>query len=135
MDRPSWCPHQSCGFVCKSQDLICVGMLPMPEPHDGVDNTHRLCLRGAKDDGEWTFDLQINRGDAWNLTRMLRAIFPSLADGVIERCAVAAESESLSEEDIAHDRLAHGHAKEDEAYNMAIRHAAAAIRALKGNTH
>lgn len=54
--------------------MVCVGTLPQPEPHDGDFNTHRFCLHGAKDDGEWTFDLQVNRSDVWNIKRILTQI-------------------------------------------------------------
>ena len=70
-ERPAWCPHQTCGFVMRTQDSACVGCLPSPEPHGEAINTNRLCLHGAKDDGEWTFDLKINATDAWNLGRLL----------------------------------------------------------------
>ena len=70
-ERPAWCPHSDCQFHMRTQDSACAGKLPIPVDHDGIENTHRLCLHGAKDDGEWTFDLQINRGDAWNLNRVL----------------------------------------------------------------
>jgi len=46
-----------------------------PEPHDGDENTHRMCIHGAKDDGEWTFDLQINKGDGYAFYRLLKALF------------------------------------------------------------
>ncbi len=49
-----------------------MGELPAPEDHDGINNTHRLCLHGAKDDGEWTFDLKVNRTDVWNMVRMFK---------------------------------------------------------------
>ena len=74
MERPAWCPHTDCQFKCHSQEAFCVGTLPEPDPHDGDFNTHRMCLHGAKDDGEWTFDLKVNRSDAWNITRMLKLV-------------------------------------------------------------
>jgi hypothetical protein len=74
MTRPTWCPHADCQFKCHTQEMACVGVLPQPEDHAGIANTHRLCLHGAKDDGEWTFDLKVNRGDAWNITRLLKLI-------------------------------------------------------------
>ena len=55
--------------------LVCVGQLPEPEPHGDGLNTHRICLHGAKDDGEWTFDLQINTGDGYAIYRLLRGLF------------------------------------------------------------
>lgn len=72
--RPDWCPHRDCGFLCSSQELVCVGRLPKPDPHGDLMNTHRMCIHGAKDDGEWTFDLKVHNGDAWNLRRMLNVI-------------------------------------------------------------
>lgn len=74
MERPTWCPHSDCEFACHSQEAVCVGRLPAPEDHDGVANTHRLCLHGAKDDGEWVFDLKVNKGDVWNMTRILKFV-------------------------------------------------------------
>ena len=69
--RPAWCPHSDCAYRLQTQDAACIGRLPEPVDHDGTPNTNRLCLHGAKDDGEWTFDLQVNRGDVWNLMRIL----------------------------------------------------------------
>lgn len=74
MPRPSWCPHPTCNYLLQTQDAACVGKLPDPIEHDGDKNTHRLCLRGAKDDGEWTFDLQINSSDCYHLTRLLNKV-------------------------------------------------------------
>jgi hypothetical protein len=71
MDRPNWCPHSDCSFLCQTQDAACVGRLPGAESHDGDVNTHRLCLHGAPDDGSWAFELKLNRSDAWHLKRML----------------------------------------------------------------
>lgn len=74
MDRPNWCPHKDCIFKCHSQMMVCVGVLAEPSPHDGDINTHRFCLHGDKDDGEWTFDLKVNKSDVWNITRILNCI-------------------------------------------------------------
>ena len=76
-ERPGWCPHSDCGFRICSQDSICIGELPEPAdhgPHKRI-NTHRLCLRSAPDDGEWIADLQMNKGDAWHLVRLLFDVF------------------------------------------------------------
>lgn len=72
--RPQWCPHPDCQFKCQTQDQLCVGILPEPDPHDGDINTHRMCWHGAKDDGEWTFDLKINKSDAWWMKRLLNLV-------------------------------------------------------------
>lgn len=72
--RPVWCPHADCGFLWQTHDSACVGKLPSPDPHDGDFNTHRLCLHGARDDGEWTFDFKVNKSDAWHLSRLLRLV-------------------------------------------------------------
>jgi len=56
-------------------DSLCIGELRTPLPHDGVDNTHRLCQRGAEDDGLWLRQLEWNRGDAWNFGRVINAAF------------------------------------------------------------
>ena len=61
-ERPAWCPHADCRFRRQTQGLVCGGELPEPVPHDGVDNTHRLCLDGAADDGG-VLDLQVNAND------------------------------------------------------------------------
>ena len=74
-ERPPWCPHPSCRFKIHSQHRICFGSLPEPEPHGGHQNTHRMCIHGAPDDGEWTFDLQICRGDGWAMLRLLDVTF------------------------------------------------------------
>lgn len=73
--RPGWCPHADCDPRQGSQGTLCLGELPAPDPHDGDVNTHRLCLRGAADDGGWVFDLKINRGDGWHIWRLLGALF------------------------------------------------------------
>lgn len=73
--RLTRCAHPDCAPCISSQDQMCIGELAQPEEHDGALNTHRLCLHGAKDDGEWTFDLQINQGDAWNIWRLLGSVF------------------------------------------------------------
>lgn len=74
-ERPSWCPHQDCQFRVRSQDAICIGELPTPREHDGVQNTHRLCQQGAPDDGSWLHTVEWCRGDAWNLRRVIDAAF------------------------------------------------------------
>jgi len=43
--------------------------------HDGVNNTHRLCMHGAPDDGLWLHTVEWNRGDAWNFRRIVDAAF------------------------------------------------------------
>jgi len=58
-ERPMWCPHQDCVFCRRSQDALCGGRLPKPEPHEGDENTHRLCVNTV---GE-VFDLQVNKTD------------------------------------------------------------------------
>lgn len=74
-ERPSWCPHQDCRFVLNTQSLGCVGRLPEPVDHDGVSNDGRLCIRtGGGADG--IFDLQVNRGDLWSLSRLFKALYP-----------------------------------------------------------
>lgn len=74
-ERPPWCPFQSCRYLASSQAAACLGALPAPEPHGDGENTHRLCLHGADDDGAWTFKLQINRSDAWAISRLLGRVF------------------------------------------------------------
>ena len=73
--RPEWCPHPDCRFAIRSQDSLCIGELPNPMDHEGIENTHRLCQRGAEDDGQWLHTVEWNRGDAWNLRRVIDAAF------------------------------------------------------------
>lgn len=76
MIRPNWCPHPNCKFVIKTQEAACIGILPEPEDHDGIQNTHRLCMRNQADaDAGQPIEWKINRGDAWNLKRILEAAF------------------------------------------------------------
>jgi len=74
-ERPKWCPHPTCQYQVSSQAVLCFGKLPEPEAHQDGMNTHRMCLHGAKDDGEWTFDLQINQGDGYAMWRLLKNLF------------------------------------------------------------
>jgi hypothetical protein len=74
-ERPAWCPHTDCAFRVRSQDSICIGQLPRSTDHDGVENTHRLCQRGAPDDGSWLHSVLWNKGDAWNMRRVINAAF------------------------------------------------------------
>jgi len=60
-ERPMWCPNTECLFRMRSQDSLCVGELPVPLQHDGIDNTHRLCQRGAADDGLWLHVVELNQ--------------------------------------------------------------------------
>jgi len=71
--RPAWCPHPDCQFVLNTQELACVGRLPEPERHDEGWNDGRLCINA---DG--VIDLQVNRGDLWNLKRLFGALYPAL---------------------------------------------------------
>lgn len=43
-------------------------------PHDGVLNDGRLCLKPHGDDE--AYDFQINKGDAWNIKRLLDVLYP-----------------------------------------------------------
>lgn len=74
-ERPGWCPHPACRFKARSQDAICVGSLPSPEPHEDDENDSRLCMRNQADGGE-VDDFQINRSDAFHLRRMLNVLYP-----------------------------------------------------------
>lgn len=69
--RPDWCPHKDCRFVLNTQEMACVGRLPEPVDHGGIANDGRVCINA---DG--VFDLQVNRGDLWNLRRLLGALYP-----------------------------------------------------------
>ena len=72
-ERPAWCPHGDCGFVFRVQDAVCSGRLPVSEEHDGVDNTHRLCLRNQVE-GELLAEISWNRTDAWHLLRLCEVV-------------------------------------------------------------
>jgi len=72
--RPEWCPHPTCQFVLNTQELACVGRLPEPVDHDGTPNDGRLCIFAGG-----VFDLQVNRGDLWNLSRLFKALYSSAA--------------------------------------------------------
>ena len=74
-ERPQWCPYDTCRFAVRSQDSLCIGELPHVVIHDGVENTHRLCQRGAADDGQWLHTVEWNRGDAWNFRRIVDVAF------------------------------------------------------------
>lgn len=71
--RPKMCPHKDCRFILNFQDAICGGELPSPVPHDGVDNTHRLCL--FEEPGTQPYDLMINKTDAWWIKRAFSQMF------------------------------------------------------------
>ncbi len=75
--RPDWCPHADCAFVLATQDVLCVGRLPEPVLHDGFPNDGRICLKPFGDSE--VYDFQINSGDAWNIKRLLHALY--LPDG------------------------------------------------------
>ncbi len=68
-ERPSWCPHQDCVFCRRSQDALCGGRLPKPEPHEGDENTHRLCIKAGE-----VFDLQVNNTDCDGIRFILDAL-------------------------------------------------------------
>jgi len=76
-DRPEWCPFQSCTpCAVLGQGKLCSGKLPEPEEHGGDFNTHRFCMRSHSDDlPEWTFHIQINRSDAYQMRLVLGAPF------------------------------------------------------------
>lgn len=73
--RPEWCPHTDCACVVSTQGVLCVGKLPAPVLHDGMPNDGRICFRPFGDTN--VVDFQINRGDAWNISRLLGALYPS----------------------------------------------------------
>ena len=73
MKKPDWCPHKTCSIIANSQELVCVGKLLKPEPHDNDFNTHRLCL-DTRETEHGIFDLQINWSDSWNLIRLLKLV-------------------------------------------------------------
>jgi hypothetical protein len=74
MEKPDWCPYSYCFLKVQSQNKICIGELPKPEPHDDGFNTHRLCI-DTRETGHGIFDLQVNAGDCWNLIRLLNTVF------------------------------------------------------------
>jgi len=86
-ERPSWCPHTNCIFGRRAMDDICGGELPVPIPHDGVDNTHRLCMNGLADDGG-VFDLRVNSTDLDWLRWILDALDGKRTSWLSERSKV-----------------------------------------------
>jgi hypothetical protein len=68
--RPDWCPYADCEFLLQFQNMMCVGRLPKPEPHLEGLNTHRFCL-DERETEDGVHDLQLNRGDAWLMKRLL----------------------------------------------------------------
>ena len=73
MKQPEWCPHKDCILLAHSQSMMCIGKLPKLETHDGGINTHRFCL-DTRETGHEIFDLRINRGDSWNMIRLLKLV-------------------------------------------------------------
>jgi len=73
MVKPDWCPHKDCQVNIQSQNKMCVGKLPKPEPHDNDFNTHRICI-DTRETGHGIFDLLVNRTDLWNLKRIIDKI-------------------------------------------------------------
>ncbi len=76
-ERPSWCPYPDCNFKRRVTDAACGGELPVPEPHDGDTNTHRLCMNADQDPKapkSQVWSLQVNASDLdW-----LRWVFDAL---------------------------------------------------------
>lgn len=72
MENPSFCPHNDCSCLSYRQ-CICVGRLPTPVSHDGVDNTHRVCLEHG-DRGGGVLDLQVNWGDLWQFVSFINVV-------------------------------------------------------------
>ena len=71
LNNPQWCPNkETCGVLGQSQNLICIGLMKYPEPHDNDFNTHRFCI-DERETGHGIHDLQINWSDAWNMIRLL----------------------------------------------------------------
>ena len=68
-ERPMWCPHQDCVFCRRSQDALCGGRLPKPEPHEGDENTHRFCIKTRE-----VFDIQVNKTDCDGIRFILDAL-------------------------------------------------------------
>jgi hypothetical protein len=70
---PDWCKHTDCNCKASCQNLMCVGKLPKPIPHDKNLNTHRLCF-DTRGTGHGIIDLQVNWTDCWNLRRILKFV-------------------------------------------------------------
>ena len=78
-ERPPWCPHpKDCIFLRTTQDVMCVGRLPEPQPHGRVkcENTHRWCIKADAPDEKSApvIDYQVNAGDVWWMTDFLNTI-------------------------------------------------------------
>ena len=63
-------------FIRRTLDTVCAGKLPEPVDHDGVDNTHRLCLVGM-DGAGGVSTMMLNRDNVWHLRRLLGMTFPN----------------------------------------------------------
>jgi len=72
VDNPKFCLHQDCKSLLHRQH-ICVGRLQTPVPHDGVNNTHRVCLEHGDRDGG-VLDLQVNWGDLWQFVAFINVV-------------------------------------------------------------
>lgn len=73
--RPNWCPHTNCICDIQIRNKMCIGKLPIPEPHESDFNTHRFCLDTREGEPQAAvFDLQINKIDAWNFVRLLNRV-------------------------------------------------------------
>lgn len=71
--RPAWCPHRNCQPLQTANNVTCVGRLPTPISHDGINNTHRWCLRGADRNGG-VLGLQVNVGDLWRFSLLFDTV-------------------------------------------------------------
>jgi len=50
--------------------------MPEPLPHEGDHNTHRFCMtQSDKNDQPWQLTLEINRSDAWGISRTFGRVF------------------------------------------------------------
>lgn len=78
--RPEWCPHQDCQFKLMKQNLVCVGILPETELHNGIPNYARICFYDEVLPLEMhtrpVYDMQINEGDVFHLRSLLDALYP-----------------------------------------------------------
>lgn len=74
MNNPEWCPHSDCKILRCLQGKMCIGELSVYVPHNDGFNTHRFCL-DERETEHGIHDLQINKTDAWWISRLLKEIY------------------------------------------------------------
>jgi hypothetical protein len=78
-DKPKWCPFADCIMIRNTQNMMCCGKLPVPDPHLDDFNTHRFCLN-LSEFNEPPFELKINRTDAHLFRALFDAVYNDCGD-------------------------------------------------------